>query len=74
MFLIKLVGNLKSRVEKAESIEEARSIIRDAGMLLSDDELAKISGGTDYDGPPPDYEAIMPSFPKTVRLPDQFHS
>lgn len=67
MFLIKLVGNLKSRVEKAESKEEARSIIRDAGMLLSDDELAMVSGGTDY-------KAIFPSDPKTVRVPDQYHS
>ena len=42
---MKLTGNLKKQVEKAETKEEARETIAKAGMLLSDDELDRVVGG-----------------------------
>ncbi len=42
---MKLTGNLKKQVEKAETKEEKKSLIENAGMLLNDDELEMVSGG-----------------------------
>ncbi len=42
---MKLVGKLKENVAKAQNSEEAKKLIEDAGMLLTDEELEKISGG-----------------------------
>ena len=42
---MKLTGDLKKRVEKAETREAARETIADAGMLLNDDELDQVAGG-----------------------------
>ena len=42
---MKLTGNLKKQVEKAESKDEKKSLIENAGMLLNDDELDEVSGG-----------------------------
>ncbi len=42
---MKLTGNLKKQVEKAESKQEKKSLIENAGMLLSDDELENVAGG-----------------------------
>ena len=42
---MKLTGELKRQVEKAETKEEAREAIAKAGMLLTDDELDQVSGG-----------------------------
>ncbi|MCR4908273.1 MAG: hypothetical protein K5985_05525 [Lachnospiraceae bacterium] len=42
---MKLTGNLKKQVEKAESKQEKKSLIENAGMLLNDDELEMVSGG-----------------------------
>ncbi len=42
---MKLVGDLKDRVEKAENQEEAKEIIRDAGMELTDEEMNQVAGG-----------------------------
>ena len=42
---MKLTGNLKKQVEKAESKDEKKSLIENAGMLLNDDELEMVSGG-----------------------------
>ena len=46
---MKLTGNLKKQVEKAESKEKKKSLIENAGMLLNDDELEQVSGGGDSD-------------------------
>jgi hypothetical protein len=46
MFM-KLIGNLKKKVENAKTKEEARDTIKKAGMLLDDDELEQVSGGGD---------------------------
>ncbi len=42
---MKLTGILKKQVEKAESKEEKKGLIENAGMLLIDEELEMVSGG-----------------------------
>ena len=42
---MKLVGELKDKVEKAENQEEAKKIIKEAGMELTDEELDQVAGG-----------------------------
>ena len=42
---MKLTGNLKTQVEKAETREVVRETIANAGMLLNDAELDQVSGG-----------------------------
>ncbi len=47
---MKLIGELKKRVEAASSKEEARAAIAEAGMELTPDELDLISGGETFVG------------------------
>ncbi len=42
---MKLLGELKDKVEKAENQEEAKKIIKEAGMDLTDEELDQVAGG-----------------------------
>lgn len=42
---MKLVGNLKDQVEKANSKEEAREIIKKAGKELTSEEVEMVAGG-----------------------------
>jgi hypothetical protein len=42
---MKLIGELKDKVEKAETKGEAKEIIKDAGMELTDEEMDKVAGG-----------------------------
>ena len=42
---MKLTGILKDKVDKAESMEEKKDIIAQAGMELTDDELEGVAGG-----------------------------
>ena len=42
---MKLIGKLKEKVEKTETKEEAKKVIEDAGMMLTDDELDQVAGG-----------------------------
>lgn len=42
---MKLIGNLKNQVEKANSKEEAKGMIEKAGMTLNEDELEAVTGG-----------------------------
>ena len=46
---MRLVGDLKDKVEKAENQEEAKKMIRDAGaeagIILDEAELDQVSGG-----------------------------
>lgn len=42
---MKLTGELKKQIEKAETKDEKKSLIENAGMLLSDDELENVAGG-----------------------------
>ena len=46
---MKLTGELKEKVEQAETKEEAKKTIEEAGMILDDAELDQVSGGTDWD-------------------------
>ena len=53
---MKLTGELKDKVENAESKEEAKKILKDAGIELTDTELDQVSGGVgeaDRDGRAP---------------------
>ena len=40
-----LVGKLKENVAKAENKEQAKELIANAGMELTDEEMDKVSGG-----------------------------
>lgn len=42
---MKLKGWLKDKVDKADTMEEKKKIIADAGMELDDDELSMVTGG-----------------------------
>ena len=42
---MKLTGNLKKQVEQAAGREEARRLIEQAGIELTDDELEMVAGG-----------------------------
>ena len=43
---MQLIGNLKKQVEKTNSKAEAKELIKNAGMILTDDELEMVSGGS----------------------------
>ena len=47
---MQLTGELKDKVEKTESAEEAKKTIEEAGMILDDAELDQVSGGTGWFG------------------------
>lgn len=47
---MKLIGDLKEKVENAKTKEEARDTIKEEGMLLDDEELEKVSGGGKFNG------------------------
>ena len=42
---MKLIGNLKESVEKAETAKERKELIAQAGIELTDDEMEQISAG-----------------------------
>ena len=44
---MKLVGELKESVSKAKDREEAKEIIEEAGMKLTEEELDQVAGGGD---------------------------
>ena len=48
---MKLTGDLKEKVEKAETPEEAKEIIKDAGMELTDEEMDQVAGGRENTKP-----------------------
>ena len=50
---MKLIGELKDKVEKAENQEEAKKIIKDAGMELTDEEMDQVAGGSARGPVPP---------------------
>lgn len=58
---MKLIGNLKEQVEKANSKEEAKEIIEKAGMQLTEDELNMVTGAGGI--------ALADRGPSTERLP-----
>ena len=42
---MKLTGDLKEKVEKTENKEEAKELIKEAGMELTDEEMDQVAGG-----------------------------
>ncbi len=42
---MKLTGELKKKVENTKSKEEAKELIEQAGMELTDEELNQVAGG-----------------------------
>ena len=47
---MKLIGNLKKQVEETNSKKEAKELIKEAGMLLTDEELDNVTGGCKGEG------------------------
>ena len=47
---MKLVGELKKLVEETKNKEEAKELIENAGMLLTDEELDLVAGGIELNG------------------------
>ena len=45
---MQLTGELKEKVEKTETKEEAKKTIEEAGMILDDAELDQVSGGASH--------------------------
>ena len=43
---MKLTGDLKNQVEKAESKNEKKKLIEEAGMELTDEEMDQVAGGS----------------------------
>lgn len=48
---MELTKELKEKLEKAKNKEEAKKIIEDAGMELTDEEIDQVAGGRYYDFP-----------------------
>ncbi len=42
---MKLIGEIKKQVESTATKEEAKDVIANAGMELTDDELEQVAGG-----------------------------
>ena len=42
---MKLIGDLKEKVDKAKTKEEKQELIKDAGMELTEEEMDAVSGG-----------------------------
>jgi hypothetical protein len=42
---MKLTGELKDKVDQTQNLEEAKDVIAQAGMLLTDDEVSEVAGG-----------------------------
>lgn len=50
---MKLIGKLKENVEKAENKEQAKELIAEAGMELTDEEMDQVAGGSSARSYPP---------------------
>ena len=49
MIAMKLIGELKEKVEMADTKEEAKKVIKEAGMELTDEEMNSVAGGLIFD-------------------------
>ena len=47
---MELTGKLKEQIEKAETREEAKKVIEEAGISLTDEGLEKVAGGGGENG------------------------
>ena len=46
---MELTKELKEKVEKAKTKEEAKKILEEAGMALDDEEVEQVAGGIDWE-------------------------
>ena len=46
---MKLTEELKDKVDQTQNLEDAKDVIAQAGMLLTDDEVSEVAGGGVYD-------------------------
>ena len=46
---MELTDELKEKIKNVKSREEAEEILRDSGVVLSDDDLDQASGGGDWE-------------------------
>ena len=61
------IGKLKENIEKAETKEDAKQLIKNADILLNDEKLDQVSGGKDG----VDLSAHMPlAFSKAAEEPE----
>lgn len=60
---MQLKGILKKQAENANNKEDAKNIIAEAGMPLSDDKLEMVAGGTDV----PEFRLIDDSFDEWIK-------
>lgn len=45
---MKLIGDLKKKVDEANTKEEAKELIANAGMELTEEEMDAVSGGSSF--------------------------
>ena len=50
---MQLTGELKEKVEQAENKEQAKELIAEAGMELTDEKLDQVAGGSSAINNPP---------------------
>ena len=46
---MKLIGDLKKKVDEANTKEEAKELIANAGMELTEEEMDAVSGGSSFE-------------------------
>ena len=63
---MKLIGALKEKVEKAETMEEKKRLIEEAGIELTDEEIEMVSGGEITSANVVGYGSSDPSFDKSL--------
>ncbi len=58
-------NEMKNKVDQTTNLEEARDVIAQAGMLLTDDEVSEVAGGFGErsEHMPPKPFALMPTDP-----------
>ena len=72
---MKLIGNLKKQVNKANNKEEAQRLIAKAGMELTMDELEMVAGGNDSQLIPFEENTLpLPPIPSDNMVVHQGHS
>ncbi len=49
---MKLIGDLKKKVDEANTKEEAKELIANAGMELTEEEMDAVSGGRTFSSVP----------------------
>ena len=61
---MELIGKLKQKAENAAGKEEARKLIEQASVKLTDEELEQVSGGNVFTDPPKFIPEARPKKPQ----------